>query len=104
LPQILTNAITVDLPPQDEAKDKEPWDPDELPSKQRPSARASNFRQCASLSKIVNSTLLMFFAPTEIIRGKSLLDEYNKYQTWYRRLPAVVASTDNAPPHVLCLQ
>jgi hypothetical protein len=104
LPQILTNAITVDLPPQDETKDKESWGPDDLPFKKRLGAQASTFQQCASLSKIVNSTLLMFFSPSEIIRGKLLLDEYSKYQSWYQRLPTIVATTDDAPPHILCLQ
>jgi hypothetical protein len=33
-----------------------------------------------------------------------LLDEFTKYQTWYRRLPSIVRSTEKAPAHVLCLQ
>jgi hypothetical protein len=104
LPQLLTNAITVELPPVDEAADEEPWGPANSPAKRRPGARASTFRQCAALSKIVNSTLLMFFAPAQIIKGQLLLDEYQKYVNWYRRLPRKLASTENAPAHVLSLQ
>jgi hypothetical protein len=104
LPQILTSAITVDLPPKSAEADEAPWAPDNMPGPKRPSARATTFYECASLSKIVNSTLLMFFAPSQIIKGSLLLDEYSKYLAWYRRLPDAVTSTDNAPPHVLCLQ
>jgi hypothetical protein len=104
LPQLLTNAITVELPPINEAEDEEPWGPENSPAQRRPGARASTFRQCAALSKIVNSTLLMFFAPSQIIRGSLLLDEYHKYLNWYHRLPRKLASTENAPAHVLSLQ
>lgn len=104
LPQLLTNAITVELPPINEAEDAEPWGPDNSPAKRRPGARASTFRQCAALSKIVNSTLLMFFAPSQIIKGRLLLDEYHKYLNWHSRLPRTLSSTDNAPAHVLSLQ
>jgi hypothetical protein len=104
LPQLLTNAITVELPPVNEAEDEEPWGPANSLAKRRPGVRASTFRQCAALSKIVNSTLLMFFAPAQIIKGQLLLDEYHKYLNWYRRLPRKLASTENAPAHVLSLQ
>jgi hypothetical protein len=62
------------------------------------------FRQCAALSKIVNSTLLTFYAPSQIIKGSLLLDEYAKYLHWYKKLPPTVSSTENAPAHVLSLQ
>jgi hypothetical protein len=46
----------------------------------------------------------MFFAPSQIIKGSLLLDEYDKYLNWQRHLPAMIASTENAPAHVLGLQ
>jgi hypothetical protein len=104
LPQIPTNAITIDLPPIDEALDREPWMAYDVPSEKRPGARSTTFHQVAALSKIVNSTLQMFFAPAQILSGSILLDEYGKYLQWFRRLPKIVSSIDNAPPHVLCLQ
>jgi hypothetical protein len=104
LPQILTNAVTVELPLIDEEEDEEPWGPENSPAKRRPGARTTTFRQCAALSKIVNSTLLMFFAPSQIIKGHLLLDEYKKYLNWYRRLPRNISSTEDAPAHVLSLQ
>jgi hypothetical protein len=104
LPQILTHAITVDLPTKNDEEDAKAWGPEGSPARERPGMRPTTFRECAALSKIVNSTLMMFFAPSQIIRGHFLLDEYSKYQAWYRRLPEAVTSTENAPPHVMCLQ
>jgi hypothetical protein len=94
----------VDLPQIDHAADEDPWGPDKSPMRDRPGARATTFRECAALSKIVNSTLLMFFAPSQIIKGQLLLDEYSKYQAWLSKLPDIVKLTDNCPAHVLCLQ
>jgi len=105
LPQIPTTAITVDLPRVVKEEDDEPWTPHADGSRsRRPGARSTTFYEVASLSKIVNSTLLLFFAPSQTMKGSLLLDEYNKYLAWYRRLPSIVASTQDAPPHVLCLQ
>jgi hypothetical protein len=98
------NAITVDLPPISEEDDKERWEAYDTPSPNKPGARSTTFNQVASLSLIVNSTLLMFFAPSKVLSGSLLLDEYNKYLTWHRKLPSIVAGIDDAPPHVLCLQ
>ncbi|OCL04980.1 hypothetical protein AOQ84DRAFT_299807 [Glonium stellatum] len=103
LPQIPTNAITVDLPPINKEEDEEEWLAYDVPSGKRPGARSTTFNQVAALSKIVNSTLQMFFAPAQILSGSILLDEYNKYLQWYRRLPAIISSINDAPPHVLCL-
>jgi hypothetical protein len=103
LPQILTNSITVDLPPEDEEEDNELWGPPESSVEPQPGAKATTFLETAALSKIVNSTLIMFFAPSQIINGKLLLDEYSKYQAWYGRLPDIIAKTENAPAHVICL-
>ena len=85
-------------------EDDEPWIAYGTNLPARPGYRSTTFHEVASLSKIVNSTLLMFFAPSQSIKGSILLDEYEKYQTWFRRLPSSVASIENAPPHVLCLQ
>jgi hypothetical protein len=46
----------------------------------------------------------MFFAPSQIIKGSLILDEYEKYLHWYRHLPPMISSTENAPAHVLSLQ
>jgi hypothetical protein len=105
LPQIPTTAITVDMPRVVKEEDDEPWIPHADGSRAgRPGARSTTFHEVASLSKIVNSTLLLFFAPSQTMKGSLLLDEYNKYLAWYRRLPSIVASTKDAPPHILCLQ
>ncbi len=85
-------------------EDDNPWGPRNTPYSQRPGARATTFRHCASLSKIVNSTLLMFFAPSQIIKGSLLLGEYEKYLHWYKHLPPAIASTENDPAHVISLQ
>lgn len=105
LPQIPVTAITVDLPQVIKDQDEESWvaHADGTRSK-RPGARSTTFHEVAALSKIVNSTLLLFFAPSQTMKGSLLLDEYNKYRGWYQRLPSAVAQTQDASPHVLCLQ
>ncbi|RDI87158.1 hypothetical protein Vi05172_g2827 [Venturia inaequalis] len=104
LPQIPVTAITVDLPQVIKDQDEESWvaHADGTRSK-RPGARSTTFHEVAALSKIVNSTLLLFFAPSQTMKGSLLLDEYNKYRGWYQRLPSVIAQTQDASPHVLCL-
>ena len=104
LPQIPTNAITVDLPPTIKEDDEEGWEAYGIKETRKPSAKSSTFVQVATLSKIVNSTLQMFFAPSQMLSGTLLLNEYSKYQRWYSDLPTFIQSIDNAPPHVLCLQ
>lgn len=105
LPQIPVTAITVDLPRVVKEEDDEPWfaHADGTHST-RPGARSTAFHEVAALSKIVNSTLLLFFAPSQTMKGSLLLDEFNKYHSWYLRLPAIVAQTQDASPHILCLQ
>ena len=104
LPQIPVNAITVELPSILKDDDDEPWVAEGINHFPKPGCRSTTFHEVSSLSKIVNSTLLMFFAPSQTIRGSLLLNEYEKYQAWYNRLPGLVKSIENAPPHVLCLQ
>ncbi|KAF2757070.1 hypothetical protein EJ05DRAFT_501611 [Pseudovirgaria hyperparasitica] len=103
VPQIPTSAVTIELPPVDDDLDKQPWNAYDTPGPDKPGARSTTFNQCAALSKIVNSTLCMFFAPTRVLSGSLLLDEYTKYVNWSRRLPDIISSIDDAPPHVLCL-
>ena len=104
LPQIPTNAITVDLPPIIEEEDGEGWEAYGIKETRKPSAKSSTFVHVATLSKIVNSTLQMFFAPSQMLSDTLLLNEFGKYQRWYNDLPPIVQSIDDAPPHVLCLQ
>lgn len=94
----------MDLPKIEQDEDQEEWTSYESYPSQKPGATSTTFNQVASLSKIVNSTLLLFFAPTCTFSGYILLTEYQKYLDWRSKLPDLVASTENAPPHVLCLQ
>ncbi|KAF2405323.1 hypothetical protein EJ06DRAFT_525849 [Trichodelitschia bisporula] len=104
LPQIPTSAVTVDMPQVREGEDGDMWMPPNPHLRARsPASISTVFYEVARLSKILNSTLLMFFAPTEAIKGSLLLDEYNKYLAWYHRLPTAVASLEDAPPHILTL-
>lgn len=87
-----------------EMDDETPWTAYELNIPDRPGMRASTFAQCAALSKVVNSTLVMFFAPVVAMSGALLLAEYEKYLEWYRGLQPKIANTKNATPHVISLQ
>ena len=105
IPQIPVTAITIDLPIISKEDDEAPWDAfgDGGHSK-TPGGRSTTFHEVASLSKILNSTLYLFFAPTQTLKGSLLLDEYNKYKTWYAGLPQIVQLSDDAAPHVFTLQ
>ncbi|KIW03216.1 uncharacterized protein PV09_05440 [Verruconis gallopava] len=104
IPQIPITAITIDLPSIVEADDLAPWEPVGDGSKTKvPGARSTTFYEVASLSRILNSTLYLFFAPSQVLKGSLLLDEYNKYKAWYSRLPPIVQLVDEPAPHVLCL-
>jgi len=104
LPQLQTNAITVDLPSIHAHENLEPWMPYGATGPGPPSAKSTTFQELAQLSKIVNSTLQMFFAPSTKISGRLYLDEHQKYLDWFKKLPEILAITANAPSHVLCLQ
>lgn len=104
LPSINFNGVTAELPLIMQEEDERPWEAAGLGIVRKPGARASVFHYCATLSRIVNSTLLMFFAPTSALTGESLLEEYQLYLDWKNGLPDIVAHTKNAPPHVICLQ
>ena len=104
LPQIPTNAITVELPPIIEEEDEEIWEAYGIQSARRSGAKSSTFNYVATLAKIVNSTLHMFFAPAQQLSGTLLLNEYDKYLNWYKKLPPALIGFESAPPHILCLQ
>ena len=103
LPQIPTNAITVGLPPIVKEDDDEEWIAYGIAQARKPSARSSTFNRIASLSKIVNSTLLMFFAPSQTLSGSLLLSEYAKYQNWFENLPENLRISEDSPSHTLSL-
>jgi hypothetical protein len=104
LPLLNINGITCEPPAPPDMTDDAPWHAYELNIPDRPGLRASAFKECAALSKLVNSTLVMFFAPTVSMSGALLLGEYEKYLEWYRNLPPKLANTENAVPHVISLQ
>ncbi|KAH7401616.1 fungal-specific transcription factor domain-containing protein [Pyrenochaeta sp. MPI-SDFR-AT-0127] len=62
-------------------------------------------QEFASLSELINDNNYMFFAPKERLTSTKLLDCYNKYQTWYRRLPPAlgVDGKKDPEPHILVL-
>jgi hypothetical protein len=105
VPQIPVTAITIDLPTINEEDDQAPWEPFDDHSKTKiPGARSTTFLQVVSLSKILNSTLSLFFAPSQVIKGSLLLGEYNKYNAWFNQLPPIVHLAEESTPHVLSLQ
>lgn len=104
LPNLNVNGVTVALPEVDEQVDKEPWQAYHSDIIHTPGAKSSTFAFCAKLSQIVNTTLLMFFAPTQPLSGALLLEQNTRYLDWWDDLPPILRSTDNAPPHVLTLQ
>ena len=104
LPVFNAHGVTMDLPAISDDYDQEPWHPYEAKGPDKPGARSSTFRSCAELSTVVNGTLQMFLAPTVPLSGSLLVEEYDKYTEWKRNLPSILSRTDDAPPHVLCLQ
>ena len=46
----------------------------------------------------------MFFAPTVPLSGGILVEEYQKYLDWKASLPSILQVTEDASPHILCLQ
>ncbi|EON65058.1 hypothetical protein W97_04293 [Coniosporium apollinis CBS 100218] len=103
IPQIPVNAITVDLPAIAVEEDESEWIAYGISRPRKPSLQSSTFHAVAELSKIVNSTLLMFFAPSKVMSGHLLLEEYRKYTQWYAKLPEALVSTEDATPHVLSM-
>lgn len=63
-------------------------------------------QEFAALSELVNDNNYMYFAPKERLTSTRLLDCYNKYQAWYKRLPPIlcVEGKNKPEPHILALQ
>ncbi|KAL1655302.1 hypothetical protein SLS61_002189 [Didymella pomorum] len=63
-------------------------------------------QEFSALSELINDNNYMFFAPKERLTSTRLLDQYNKYQAWYRKLPAIMKLDANRQPepHTLTLQ
>ena len=104
IPCVTLRGVTVELPEIDPQEDEEPWEPYEVVGPHMPGARATTFHQTALLSRIINGTLIMFFAPSAKLTGDSLLEQYHKYLNWKQKLPSNVSSLERAPSHVLNLQ
>lgn len=85
-------------------EDEDEWIAYDISRPKKPSMRSSTFHAVCELSKIVNSTLLMFFAPLKVISGHLLLDEYRKYTQWYAKLPKALISMEDATPHISSMQ
>lgn len=104
LPNYNVNGVTVELPVVDSDEDEENWSAYGMEIPNRACARSSTFLYCATLSELINSTLLMFFAPTSSLSGSMLMAQYEKYREWWKHLPEILKITDQCPPHVLSLQ
>lgn len=63
-------------------------------------------QEFTTLSELVNDNNYMFFAPKERLTSSRLLECYNKYQAWYRKLPPAltVEGKKQPEPHILVLQ
>ncbi|KAI9695939.1 MAG: hypothetical protein M1820_008351 [Bogoriella megaspora] len=103
LPNIPVNAVTVGMPEIDEGADAYPWYPFGIEGPGKPGARSSTFNHLAALSKIINSTLSLFFAPTQKMTAAQIVQEHQKYINWFDALPPIISQIHDAPPHVLCL-
>ncbi|KAH8730199.1 C6 transcription factor-like protein [Phaeosphaeriaceae sp. PMI808] len=62
-------------------------------------------QEFTTLSELANDNNYMFFAPKERLTSTKLLDCYNKYQIWYRKLPPVlgISGKKQPEPHTLVL-
>jgi hypothetical protein len=104
--QLPRASITLDKPILDEVSGA----PDAFSGASRVQAGVVTTRmflqEFASLSELVNDNNYMFFAPKERLTSTRLLDCYNKYQAWYRKLPPALGIEDKRQPepHTLVLQ
>ncbi|KAF1928772.1 uncharacterized protein M421DRAFT_62312 [Didymella exigua CBS 183.55] len=62
-------------------------------------------QEFSALSELINDNNYMFFAPKERLTSTRLLDQYNKYQAWYRKLPTImrIEGSRQPEPHILTL-
>lgn len=102
LPFIPTNSISVDNPVTDRTDDSN-WEPYGTDGKVLPGLFSSTLRAAVSLSKIVNSTQYILYAPSSPMSGKLLIDQYSRYRKWFEELPHRSRTLGNAPPHALSL-
>lgn len=62
-------------------------------------------QEFSALSELINDNNYMFFGPKERLTSTKLLDCYNKYQAWYRKLPSIMRLEGRSPePHTITLQ
>lgn len=62
-------------------------------------------QEFSALAELINDNNYMFFAPKERLTSTRLLDCYNKYQAWYRKLPSLLRLEGRQPePHTITLQ
>lgn len=104
--QIPRAAITLDKPILDET----PAVPEAFPGSLNASSGVVTTRmflqEFTSLSELVNDNNHMFFAPKDRLTGSKLIDCYNKYKAWYKKLPPLlgVEGKKEPEPHILTLQ
>lgn len=62
-------------------------------------------QEFTTLSELANDNNYMFYGPKERLTSSRLLDCYNKYQAWYRRLPSALTIEGKLEPepHILVL-
>lgn len=101
--QLPRAAITLDKPILDETIQQNLNSP--LPSMGTVPSRVF-LQEFSTLSELINDNNYLFFAPKERLNSTKLLDQYSKYQAWYRKLPSalVVDSNKASEPHILVLQ
>ncbi|KAH7085177.1 fungal-specific transcription factor domain-containing protein [Paraphoma chrysanthemicola] len=102
--QLPRAAITLDKPILEEVSGL----PDAFPGTSRVQPAVVTTRmflqEFTVLSELVNDNNYMFFAPKERLTSSKLLECYNKYQTWFRRLPPALSIDGLKPePHILVL-
>lgn len=62
-------------------------------------------QEFSALAELISDNNYMFFAPKERFTSTRLLDCYNKYQAWYRKLPSLLRLEGRQPePHTITLQ
>lgn len=103
LPIIPANSISIDLPIAHTADDFN-WQPHGMDRLPVPGLYSAVFQHLISLSKLVNSTLNILYAPSHIMSGKLLMRQYSRYRKWHEDLPQKIRAMEDAPPHVLSLQ
>ncbi|KAF2846331.1 C6 transcription factor-like protein [Plenodomus tracheiphilus IPT5] len=103
--QLPRAAITLDKPILEETASP----PDESKGALRMPPRGITTRmflqEFATLSELINDNNFMYFAPRERLTSSKLQNCYERYQAWYRQLPAALSleGKGQPEPHVLVL-